>query len=174
MPATSSRRDEKLPMDFNLRHMESTDVESIVQLSLLAWEPVFASFEQILGSRIYPIVYPEWRTSQRKEIEEICREPAENFVWVAERDGQVVGFVAWELYRASEMGEVQFLAVHPAHQNVGIGTALSDLALGRMKESGMRLAVLGTGGDASHTPARRTYEKSGYTGLPLVRFYKDL
>lgn len=161
-------------MDFNLRRVKSTDIESIVQLSLLAWEPVFASFAQILGPRIFPLVYPEWRSSQRKAIEEICQEPDENFVWVAARDGQVVGFVAWELNRAEQTGEVQYLAVHPAHQNGGIGTALSDLALAQMKESGMRLAVLGTGGDAAHAPARRTYEKSGYTGLPLVRFYRDL
>jgi hypothetical protein len=38
----------------------------------------------------------------------------------------------------------------------------------------MRLAVVGTGGDSGHAPARRTYEKAGYTGLPLVRYYKHL
>jgi len=43
-----------------------------------------------------------------------------------------------------------------------------------MKESGMKLAVVGTGGDPGHAPARRSYEKAGYTGLPLVRYYKVL
>jgi len=82
--------------------------------------------------------------------------------------------VAYTLNSTDETGEVQFLAVHPDHQNVGIGTALSDLALEKMKAAGMKLAVVGTGGDASHAPARRTYEKSGYSGLPLVRYYKNL
>jgi len=154
--------------------LRNVDIEAIVQLSLLAWEPVFISFEQILGSRIYPILYPTWRSSQRKAIEDICNEPKNTFVWVAERDEQVVGFVAYELNKTEESGEVQFLAVHPDHQNVGIGTALSDFALQTMKEAGMKLAVVGTGGDASHAPARRAYEKSGYTGLPLVRYYKNL
>jgi hypothetical protein len=43
-----------------------------------------------------------------------------------------------------------------------------------MREAGMKLAVVGTGGDPGHAPARRSYEKAGYTGLPLVRYYKDL
>lgn len=66
------------------------------------------------------------------------------------------------------------LAVHPEYQNHGIGTELNLFALQKMKEGGMKIAELGTGGDESHAPARKSYEKAGYTGLPLVRYYKDL
>jgi predicted N-acetyltransferase YhbS len=37
------------------------------------------------------------------------------------------------------------LAVHPEYQNRGIGTELNNFALERMKESGMKMAVVGTG-----------------------------
>jgi ribosomal protein S18 acetylase RimI-like enzyme len=73
-----------------------------------------------------------------------------------------------------KVGEVQLLAVHPAHQNRGLGTQLNTFALDRMAESGMKLAEVGTGGDPGHAPARRSYEKAGYTALPLVRYYKAL
>jgi len=43
-----------------------------------------------------------------------------------------------------------------------------------MKESGVRLAVVATAGDPGHTLARRSYEKAGYTPLPLARYYNDL
>lgn len=43
-----------------------------------------------------------------------------------------------------------------------------------MRDSGVRLAVVVTGGDPGHGPARRTYEKAGFTGLPLVRYYARL
>ncbi|HZO87958.1 MAG TPA: GNAT family N-acetyltransferase [Chthonomonadaceae bacterium] len=161
-------------MNWHIRRMRNPDVEEIMQLSLLAWEPVFASFEQILGSEIYPIVYPDWRGSQRKAIEDVCREPENTLVWVAEREEQVVGFVAYELNHTEEKGEVQLLAVHPDHQNLGIGTALSDFALQKMIEAGMKLAIVRTGGDPSHAPARRAYEKSGYTGIPSVIYFKKL
>ena len=47
-------------------------------------------------------------------------------------------------------------------------------ALARMKESGMKVASLSTGGDPGHAPARRAYEKAGYTAFPIVWYYKDL
>jgi GNAT superfamily N-acetyltransferase len=62
----------------------------------------------------------------------------------------------------------------PDYQNDGIGTALNEYAIDKMREAGMRLAVVETGGDESHAPARRSYEKAGYTGLPLVRTYQKL
>ena len=66
------------------------------------------------------------------------------------------------------------LFTHPEHQNKGLGTELNKFALRKFKECGMKLASLGTGGDEGHAPARRSYEKAGYTALPLVRYYKKL
>jgi len=145
-----------------------------VQLSLLAWEPVFTAWEQILGPKLYPIaIYPDWRKSQKEVVEKACNE--QKFVtWVAEVDGEVVGFVSYELNDDSKIGEIQLIAVHPDYQNCGIGTELNLFALQKLKENGMKLAVVGTGGDDGHAPARRSYEKAGYTGLPLVRYYQDL
>ncbi len=74
----------------------------------------------------------------------------------------------------NKTGEVHLLAVHPENQNHGIGTELNLFALQKMSEGGMKLAEVGTGGDEGHAPARRSYEKAGYTALPLVRYYKEL
>jgi hypothetical protein len=63
-------------------------------------------------------------------------------------------------------------AVHPEHQNHE--SVIKHVCASKMKESGMKLAVVATGGDESHAPARKSYEKAGYTGLPPVRYYKDL
>ncbi|NTW15991.1 MAG: GNAT family N-acetyltransferase, partial [Syntrophaceae bacterium] len=81
-------------------------------------------------------------------------------VWVAEADGKVVGLIAVEPNDKEKTSEVQFLAVHPEYQNHGIGTELNSFALQKMKDSGMKMAVVGTGGDESHAPARRSYEKA--------------
>jgi len=153
--------------------MCENDLNGLVQLSLLAFEPIFGSFAQILGPDIYPLVYPDWKISQSEGVRSVC-ESDKIDVWVAELDGKVVGYIAYELHEKDESGEVQLLAVHPAYQNDGIGTALNQVALERMREAGMRVAVVGTGGDPSHAPARRSYERAGYTALPLVRYYKKL
>ena len=161
-------------MNLQIRPFVPNDINDIVELSLLAWEPVFISWERILGSDLYPIaIYPNWRIGQKEVVEKVCHDEKIN-TWVAEVDWKVVGFVAYELNDTNKVGEVQMLAVHPEFQNHGIGTELNTFALQKLKEGGMKLAVVGTGGDEGHAPARKSYEKAGYTGLPLMRYYKAL
>jgi len=161
-------------MKLHIRPIKKKDIEDVVQLSLLAWVPVFDSFKQILGSIIFSLIWPNWEISQEEGIEETCLSDEKSTVIVAEVNDEVVGFLAYELKPESQIGEVIFLAVHPDYQNRGIGTDLNNFALRDMKERGMRLAVVETGGDPSHAPARRAYEKSGYTPLPLARYFKNL
>jgi ribosomal protein S18 acetylase RimI-like enzyme len=161
-------------MQLQIRPLAGADVEALVDLSLAAWAPVFRSFQQILGPAIYARLYPDWRQSQRETVEGVCRDGDATPVWVAEREGRVVGFVAYKLKPEDMTGQVWLLAVHPDAQNQGIGTALNRVALAQMRAAGMHLAVADTGGDPSHAPARRAYEKAGYTGLPLVRYFQAL
>ena len=157
-----------------IRPLQDGDMNDVVQLSLLAWKPVFAAWERILGAQLYPIaIYPDWRKSQAEAVEKACRNEKLT-TWVAEVEGVVAGFIVYELNDATKVGEVQLLAVRPDHQNRGIGTELNLFALQKLKEGGMKLAVVGTGGDEGHAPARRSYEKAGFTGLPAVRYYQVL
>ena len=153
--------------------MVDDDLEAIVNLSLLAWEPVFHSFEQVLGTEIYSLIYPDWQKAQSAVVITTCQDKNVS-VWVADVDGLVIGFVACTFDHDKKEGEVYMLAVHPDYQNHGIGTKLNLFALDRMKENGMKLVSVGTGGDPGHAPARRSYEKVGYTPLPIVRYYKAL
>jgi ribosomal protein S18 acetylase RimI-like enzyme len=161
-------------VDLRIRPLCEEDIEDLVQLGLSAWEPVFASFETVLGLDIFHAIWPEWRKSQREGIEGVCKGEDALTVWVAELGGAAVGFVAYKLNEDSKEGEVEMLAVHPDYQNRGIGTELNCFALEQLREAGMILAAVGTGGDPGHAPARRSYEKAGYTPLPLVRYYKKL
>ncbi len=104
----------------------------------------------------------------------VCQDKHRYEVLVAEVDGKVAGFVAYEVREKEGAGEVVLVAVHPDYQNRDVGTQLNEGALQALRAAGMRLAVVETGGDASHAPARRSYEKAGYTALPLVRYYKAL
>jgi GNAT superfamily N-acetyltransferase len=161
-------------VDLLIREIRDADIEPLVELSLLAWAPVFDSFERLLGPEIYPAVYPDWRKSQREDVESILKNSEEIPTWVAEVDGVPAGYISYRIDSDARTGVVQLLAVHPDRQNRGIGTKLNEWALERLKEAGVELADVSTGGDESHAPARRSYEKAGYTPLPLVRYYKKL
>jgi GNAT superfamily N-acetyltransferase len=161
-------------MEYQIRVGDDRDIEALVELSLLAWEPVFDSFRQVMGPAIFPLAYPDWREQQRQTVETYCKAREDRVLLIAEADGRAIGFLTYELNHKNQEGEVTLLAVHPDYQNQGAGTKLNLLALEQMKEHGMKLAAVATGGDPGHAPARRSYEKAGYTALPLVRYYKDL
>ncbi len=165
-------------MNVSIRPVSHDDIEELVQLALLAWIPVFHSFEQVLGIRIYSLIFPDWRSTQREVVEKVCKDHEKTLVWAAELNGIITGFIAYTLNSEENgqdnTGEVELLAVHPDYQNCGIGTELNNFALEKMKESGMKLAIVATGGDPGHAPARRSYEKAGYIALSGVRYYKDL
>lgn len=161
-------------MDLCIRPVVDSDVEILVEISLLAWAPVFESFERLLDLNVYSAIWPDWRAGQRIAVETVCREKEKATVLVAEWCATVAGFLAYELNAQDGVGEVQLLAVHPRYQNRGIGTELSLYALNEMRARGMRMAKVETGGDPSHAPARRSYEKAGYTALPLVRYFQTL
>jgi ribosomal protein S18 acetylase RimI-like enzyme len=90
---------------------------------------------------------------------------------VAEDEGVVAGFVAVGLDRAARMGEIVMVAVDPDRQRRGTGRALTAFAVDRMREQGMTVGMVETGGDPGHAPARRTYERAGFRPLPIARYF---
>jgi GNAT superfamily N-acetyltransferase len=161
-------------MQVRMRRASGDDIEALARLAVLAWAPVFASFRQVLGTTVYDLLYPDWERQQRAVVERVCNAGTDTHTWIAEMDGAVAGFIVYTLNHTEHRGDVELLAVHPDHQNRGIGTALNRFALERMREAGMRLAGVSTGGDPGHAPARRVYEKAGYTALPIVWYYQAL
>ena len=158
-----------------IRPFEDRDAEAVVGLSLRAWAPAYASLERVLGPEIFRRQHPDWREDQRRAVRGVLAANEKN-VWVAEAGaGFVAGFVAIELDHPEEgMGEISMLCVDPDRQGAGIGTALTEFALERLKEAGMGVAMVETGGDPGHAPARRAYEKAGFALLPIARYFKNL
>jgi hypothetical protein len=47
--------------------------------------------------------------------------------------------------------------------------------LERMREAGMKAAIVSTGADNAHAPAKRAYEKVGFSGpVPSVEYHIKL
>ncbi|MEU8664777.1 GNAT family N-acetyltransferase, partial [Actinoplanes philippinensis] len=113
-----------------IRPLAPADLAAVVELSLQAWEPVFVSFENILGSAIFGLLYrPDWRSAQADSVREHCLAgDAEPFVLVA-ADDVPVGFVVLRQDRAQSLGMIEMIAVHPGHQRRGHGRALMEFAV---------------------------------------------
>ena len=78
------------------------------------------------------------------------------------------------LHRDGSMGEIYMIAVDPGHQRKGVGRALTEHAMDWMREAGMEVAMVETGGDPGHAAARQMYEKTGFQVFPIARFFKKL
>jgi ribosomal protein S18 acetylase RimI-like enzyme len=158
-----------------IREFREADLEAVVALSLSAWAPVFASLEAALGPPIFRRLFPDWRSAQAQAVEASCK-AAEHGVWVAVDDDRPVGFVATGLIdeNAARAGEIDMIAVDPAHQGCGVGASLMERALTEIKAQGISLAIVATGGDPGHAAARALYEKFEFKPLHQVRYYRSL
>lgn len=154
-----------------IREYQPADEAALVELSLRAWAPAFASFEDILGVQIFERVYgAAWQAYQEQTVRRVLADPKAR-AWVALENGKIVGWVVALLHSAID-GEVDMLAVDPSAAGAGVGTTLVQQATEWLGAAGATLVSIATAGDASHAAARKAYEKSGYQALPLVRYYK--
>lgn len=160
-----------------IRPLAESDIAAVVDLSLRAWAPVFESFRDALGEGIYRHLFPDWSGHQAAAVERVLRDE-DMHSWVADDAGRPVGFVSvvhhGPAHDEPDSSEIEMIAVDPDAQRQGIAAALIDHAVDRMRAHGSRLAVIGTGGDPGHAPARAAYEQAGFRPLPLVRYYRLL
>jgi len=157
-----------------IRALQVDDLPDVVALSLRAWQPVFASLRRQLGDPIFLRLHPDWKTGQADAVRSTCTSPDRD-VFVAVVDDRPVGFVAVALdaYHP-RMGAVDMIAVDPEYQRRGIAREMMAFAADHMRRSGMDIAVVETGGDPGHAPARHAYESAGYTLLPIARYFQLL
>lgn len=87
----------------------------------------------------------------------------DRFVYVAELDGEVAGFVAGER-RQHWSGEHEVyigeLVTHPDYEGQGVGRALIDAVTGHARQLGLSTITLETG--AANSAARAFYRRLGF------------
>lgn len=157
-----------------IREFREGDLETVVEFSLRAWAPVFASVRDVLGDDIFLRLHPDWKANQAEAVRSSCTND-ERDVFVAVANGHPVGFVAVALNAFHErMGVIDVIGVDPDYQRRGISLRLTEFATKHMRSCGMDIAVVETGGDPGHAPARAAYEAAGFTLLPIARYFRLL
>jgi ribosomal protein S18 acetylase RimI-like enzyme len=157
-----------------IRPFVDDDLDAVIAFSVRAWAPVFASVQHVLGEAIFLRLHPDWERGQAEAVRSTCTND-ERDVFVATRDGRPVGFVAVALNAFHDrMGVIDMIAVDPVHQRQAIGVQLTEYAVDYMRRQGMDIAVVETGGDPGHAPARELYGDAGFTLLPISRYFRLL
>ena len=108
-----------------IRALSPDDIDLVVELSVRAWQPVFDSFRELLGPRLFERFYPDWRADQATSVRDAI---GANTTSVAVVDGTVAGFVNVIIKPDEASGEIYMIAVDPARQRHGVGIALTNHA----------------------------------------------
>lgn len=156
-----------------IRPYQEDLLDEVVEFSLRAWEPVFESVADAMDREVFLAQHPDWRVSQEAAIRDVCADP-EARVMVAADAGRVVGFTACKIHEADRIGEIYMIAVDPACQRRGIGSALTEEALAWFKTTDVTTLMVDAGGDPGHAAARATYERAGFKQLPIARYFRKV
>ncbi len=132
------------------------------QIRAAAFAPVFASFRNILGDEIYELAQQQEDDAQATLLGSYLRADSGWEVYVAALAETVIGFIALKPDSKTFVGEIGLNAIAPLWTGRGFGLAMYEFAVNRLRETGMKVAVVSTGGDVSHQAARQAYRKAGF------------
>ena len=155
-----------------LRRIRPDEHEAAGDVCVAAYDPLLTGVED----------------DYRERLHDVATRDAQAEVWVAVLESAVVGVVTycppgspWREIGRDDEGEFRMLAVDPAAQGSGAGTALARLCEDRAREhgaTGMALSSL-----ATMSAAHRVYARLGYgrdpardwsplPGVDLLAFHK--
>lgn len=162
-------------IEITFRLANTNDLSLMEDIRQKAFKPIFGSFRNILGDEIYRLAQEPEDNKQSELLSSMLLPGSVWQLFVAELSGKIIGFVSIQLNSESKVGEIGLNAIHPDHSGKGIGTRMYEFAINKMKQSGMQVATVATGGDVSHAPARRAYEKCGFdVQIPSVWMCKKI
>ncbi|MFJ3926526.1 mycothiol synthase [Streptomyces sp. NPDC090022] len=90
--------------------------------------------------------------------------------FLAEREGELVGFHWTKVHAAEQLGEVYVLGVLPTAQGGGLGKALTTIGLRHLAMAGLPTAMLYV--DADNPAALAVYEGLGFTTHEVDLMYR--
>lgn len=141
-------------------------LEDVMKITVAAWSPIRAEQKRLLGDELYARLFDGWEERKCLEIKNDFLSDGKGgcYGYAALIDGRVAGFVTrLKSPTVSYMGIVGNNAVSPEFAGMGIGSAMYSHILSEMENDGMTHVGVFTGRDNAHAPARRAYERMGFT-----------
>ena len=140
-----------------IRKYRASDREILKEITMICFPKV--SIDKNIEERFGKIGGKDWAWRKKRQIEadiEACHEG----IFVAEIDGNVVGYITSRLDVEDKIGWIPNLAVLPAYQGQGLGKQLMQAALDNFRKEGMELVKIET--LEQNEVGARFYPKAGF------------
>jgi L-amino acid N-acyltransferase YncA len=158
---TSSGKDAQTD-EFLIREGALADASAIASIHVRAWQSAYRGQmpDALLDSRSVEDREERWRRAFARRA---AGEPFPR-IWVAERDGHVIGFASGGPSQdddaAPETGEIYTVYLEPEVVGTGVGRELFARAVQDLRRVGFERATLWV--LTSNAPTRRFYEAAGW------------
>ncbi len=140
-----------------IRRYRPSDLDTLKTITAICFDGVCIdqNIEELYGL----IDNKDWRWRKKRHIDADADIHASG-IFVAEKEGQVVGYISTRIDPATKVGGIPNYAVLPAYQKQGIGRALLEAAVAYLVGEGMRYARIET--LAQNEVGRHFYPQFGF------------
>ena len=145
-------------MSYSIRAYQSADLEAIKVITLVGFAGV--SLDHALEEKLAgELAGHDWRWRKARHIDDDVAAHAQG-IFVAEAEGEVLGYISTALDREAGKGRIPNLAVALDARGQGIGRALIEHALDYFRDENLAYAVIET---MDSNPVGQTlYPDSGF------------
>ena len=158
-----------------MRAVREQDRERLQQIRAAAFAPIFDGFRASVEPFVAERAFRRADAEQAEYLDTLLAPDSGWGIFTAEAGGEIVGFIGLRRDDMTRVGEVGLNAISPEFAGKGLGTEMFEFALNWLADQGMEVATVSTGGDEAHAPARRAYEKVGFTpSIPAITMYRRL
>ena len=146
-----------MPQGVTIRTVQKDDMDALHQVTLAGWED--STVGQRLVERHACLADYDWRDKKWRQVKRFVEEFPDLCI-VAEAAGRVVGYATWLVDAEGGVAEVGNNAVHPDFRARGIGAAMQQEILNRLRAQGVKVVTVVT--LTTSEPARAQYARAGY------------
>lgn len=157
-----------------IRPFRKDDLENICAIAKRAYDGIFSGFEKEIGKQLLDCWIPDAKNSKNAQLTLMAQKNPQ-WLYICERNGKTVGFIMFHLDYERKLGTIGNNASDPLAGEKGVGHEMYNFVLDYFRKEGMKAAMVHTGLDEAHAPARKAYERVGFTkSIPEVLYFKDL
>lgn len=141
----------------SIRHYREEDMETLRRITVDSFGSV--ALDQMLEDRLGIWNGRDWRARKADHIDDDC-EANPDGCFVAEREGEILGYITTRVDRVNSIGRIPNLAVVEVARGLGLGRRLIHHALEHFRSEGLKVAKIET--MASNMIGQSLYPSCGF------------
>ena len=157
----------------NMREYREEDLLKVMEIANIAWQPIRKMSREALGDSIADILNPAGDdVSKGLQVKEQIDGGAYGIA-VCEHEGELVGVITYAINGI--WGEICNNGALTSTGLKGIGQTMYKYVMEEFRKAGVKVVKVTTGLDDAHAPARRAYERAGFSRhLDSTTYYMEL